>query len=84
MEGHKVPQQLVKEVGIAFGALLEEVCGASAFVALLLQTSEHLPASIRSHSQFSWIQIKSVVGVEKDMSVKQAFSMVLDRRPDLR
>ncbi|CAM6083218.1 unnamed protein product [Calypogeia fissa] len=53
MEGHKVPQQLVKEVGLAFEALLEETK-----------------------------RVREEIGA--DMSIKKAFSMVLDRRPDLR
>ncbi|OAE34520.1 hypothetical protein AXG93_1515s1020 [Marchantia polymorpha subsp. ruderalis] len=53
MEGNKVPQHLVTEVGLAFEALLEET------------------KKIREE-------------ISTDISVKKAFSTVLERRPDLR
>ncbi|KAK9093350.1 hypothetical protein Syun_028261 [Stephania yunnanensis] len=78
-DGKQVPQELVTKIGEVFEKILEE---------LTASTLTAQPALITFYGWFYW---DSHMGTDKlreecieDMSIQQAFGIVLDRRPDLR
>ncbi|KAB5568394.1 hypothetical protein DKX38_002187 [Salix brachista] len=77
MDGNQVPQELVTKVGEAFENILKEACISSFLFLSLLFTLPNIIASLDCTDK---VRLEN----NEDMSILRAFSIVFERRPDLR